>query len=173
MKRVAIMGLGDGWKNAPLDMDRWTLNVAVFQTSERIDLHFEIHAPGTASMEHWELMAKAVKDCCQQRAIPLFSNENFPWEKYIEHFDTDFYSCTICHMIAHAIYEGYNEIHLYGANFREDHIDADEKAGVDFWCGMAKSRGIKVVAHGNSKVMRTPDGMIYGYGKPQKGRDEE
>lgn len=161
LKKVAILGRGFGWWSVPDDMEKWVTTTLCLQI--RPDLCFEIHKEPL----------KRVRDYCIENNIPLMTYEDYPIDNYIEYFDTDFFSCTICYMLAHAIVEGYHEIHLYGVNFRKADSDYWQKDAVDFWCGYAKGMGIKVIVHGkHSKVLRTKNGLVYGDGRPQKERVE-
>jgi len=45
---------------------------------------------------------------------------------------------------------------------------AYQKAGVEFWIGQAMGRGIKVINHSPiSTILKTRDGLLYGYGTKQ------
>jgi len=42
------------------------------------------------------------------------------------------------------------------------------KCGADFWCGYVKGLGKKITVHGKSTIMKTVDGLVYGYDIKQK-----
>jgi len=97
--------------------------------------------------------------------------DSYPLEGVIDKFKTDYFSNSVDYAIALALYEGYDEIHLYGVNMETNSEYAFEKAGVDFWCGYALGLKAQVIVHGMfSTIMRTKDGLLYGYGSPQRER---
>jgi hypothetical protein len=81
--------------------------------------------------------------------------------------DKIFTTCSVTHMLMLAIYEGYEEIHLYGIDEAVDGEYKDEMPGVLYWLGVAYGRGIKVVVSPHSPLLKGY--WIYGYeDKPKK-----
>lgn len=70
-------------------------------------------------------------------------------------------SSSIAYEIALAIYEGFEEIHLYGIDLNTDGEYQWQKPGVEFLLGVAAGRGIKVVLPDNCPLLR---GTLYGRG---------
>ena len=68
-------------------------------------------------------------------------------------------SSSIAYEIALAIYEGFEEIHLYGVDLNTEAEYAWQKPGVEYWLGIAQGRGIKVVLPANCPLLR---GTLYG-----------
>lgn len=68
---------------------------------------------------------------------------------------------SIAYEIALAIYEGFEEIHLYGVDLNTEAEYAWQKPGVEFLLGWAAGHGIKVVLPENCPLLR---GGLYGRG---------
>lgn len=115
--------------------------------------------------------AVRAKALAEVRGVEYIDRDNYPLEDIIDYFGTDYFSNTVDYTIALALFERFDEIHLYGVNMEVGSEYIFEKAGVDFWCGYALGMRAKVVVHGqHSMIMRTKDGLLYGYGSTQRER---
>lgn len=70
-------------------------------------------------------------------------------------------SSSIAYELALAIYEGFEEIHLYGVDLVTDAEYAWQKPGVEYLLGFALGKGIRVVLPVNCPLLR---GTLYGRG---------
>ena len=68
---------------------------------------------------------------------------------------------SIAYEIGLAIYEGFEEIHLYGVDLQTEAEYAWQKPGVEHLLGFAAGRGIKVVLPANCPLLK---GTLYGRG---------
>jgi len=117
--------------------------------------------------------------------IPL--SQTFPLAECVKEFGKPYFSNTIGYMIAFAMLnfvkqaekkgreriEGYMpltgfEIETYGVNQASSSEYFYEKAGVEYWLGMAVGRGIKVTINGDKSELLTNKsrfggGLLYGY----------
>src|SRR3990167_3275982 len=75
--------------------------------------------------------------------------------------DEPYLSSSIAFEIALAIYEGFEEIHLYGVDLQTEAEYAWQKPGVEFLLGWAAGHGIKVVLPANCPLLK---GKLYGRG---------
>ena len=82
-----------------------------------------------------------------------------------EYFGVDYYTCSICYMIADAIREGYEKIIVHRIHEHVWSIDyIGQKAGLDFWCGMAMGKGILVEVSEDSALCRPYFWELDAYG---------
>jgi len=166
MRSVCLVGKGKGWKDAPHEGEVWgiTQQIKGLPVSRIIDMNdYSLWGPMEAK---WD---RASRERAATAGIPYYDLSTYPLDAVIAHTGVDYFSNTVDYAIALAIYEGVNEIHLYGINMELESEYAFEKPGVDFWCGFALGRGIKIIVHGMwSSIMRTRDGKLYGYGVAQK-----
>lgn len=155
-----ILGRGEGWQDAPQGGDKWCVN--------------EIYRPDVTMMwdmhkdDAWGVQQQRERENAEVLGIPVMTLETYPLEDIVLHFDTGFFNNSLCYMLAYAIYRGYTEINMWGCNMAvgdngDSNFYVPEHPGVEFWCGMAKGKGIKLVIHGDSALMKIPSGELYGY----------
>ena len=166
--RVNLIGKGRGYEDAPLDGLSWGITQLILRrpVDRVIDLNdYALWGPQEAEE------AIRAKSLAAERGVEYIDRSNYLLDDVIEFFGTDYFTNTVDYSIALALFEGFNEIHLYGVNMEVGSEYIFEKAGVEFWIGMALGRGVKVIVHGQySTIMRTKDGLLYGYGSPQRER---
>ena len=88
----------------------------------------------------------------------LKNSAQIPILKILDEFHMGFFLNVICYMLAMAILQNPKSIDLYGVDMRPDaggETYTNEKGGVEFWCGVAIGRGIKVNNTKESYVMKT------------------
>lgn len=73
---------------------------------------------------------------------------------------------TIAYQIALAIYERFDELHLYGIDLNTGGEYAWQKPGVEFLLGIAAGRGMRVIVPENCALLK---GKLYGRGFKQPG----
>jgi len=98
--------------------------------------------------------------------IPL--SERFPLEECFKEFGMPYFSNTISYMIAYAILKGAKEIDTFGVNQASSSEYFYEKAGVEYWLGVANGRGIKITINGDKSELLTNKvrfggNLLYGY----------
>jgi len=98
--------------------------------------------------------------------IPL--SERFPLEECFKEFGSLYFTNTISYMIAYAILKGAKEIETYGVNQASSSEYFYEKAGVEYWLGIANGRGIKITINGDKSEILTNKkrfggSLLYGY----------
>lgn len=79
-------------------------------------------------------------------AYPEFLTvQEYNRELALEYFGFEYYTCSICYMLADAIREGYERIIVHRIHEHKWAIDyIPQKAGLDFWCGYALGKGIEI-----------------------------
>lgn len=89
--------------------------------------------------------------------------KEFPLDEIVEKYHTKYFANTICYMVAYAMYSGVNGIALYGV----DHINYREymiaRCGLEYWLGRAQQSGIDLEVAGDSAILNTITGKLYGY----------
>jgi hypothetical protein len=166
-KSVNIIGKGKTWVDAPLDGFSMGITQLILRRPVSMVIDMNVYTDGRWGSQERADADKARK-ICGERGIDYIDLSNYPLREIIEKFDTDYFSSTVDYAIALALYLGYDDINLYGVTLSiADYSTL--KCGCDFWCGYAKGLGAKVTVHGQSTVMRTVDGKVYGYDMPQKG----
>lgn len=78
--------------------------------------------------------------------------------------EIDYFTSTPGEMVATAIYEGYGEIHLYGVDLLQSEEYAYQRPGCEYWLGIARGMGIKVVVPRQSALLKAD--YVYGFTEP-------
>jgi len=92
----------------------------------------------------------------------------FPLEKVINEFPCGYFNSTAAYAVAYAIYIGATKISLWGIDFTYPNAHDAEKgrACVEWWLGVAASRGIEIAIPKTSSLMDALSPMekrFYGY----------
>lgn len=101
------------------------------------------------------------------RVAPIWSwqpyaDQKYPLKEVMKHFQTSYFTNTISYMLALAIYEKFERIHLYGVDAPYGGIYFMEKSGLEYWIGRAQQAGVEVVPCEGSLMLQTYDGLLYG-----------
>ena len=86
----------------------------------------------------------------------------YPLDRVKRKFGTDYFSNTVAYMIAYALYQGYEDIKLYGCDTNKPKAYAQEKDGVEYWIGYARGQGTKVWIAPGGTLCKTVTGHPYG-----------
>lgn len=165
--KVVIVGKGHGCADAPLEGETW----GICQCLRRRIFTMIIDMNDYSLWGRTEATAdKISRAAAKKNGVPYCDLTNYPLKEVVEYFGVDYFTNTVDYAIALAIYRGFTEIDLYGVNMAFGSEYEFEKPGVEFWIGQAMGRGIKVTTNGLlSTILKTRDGLLYGYGTPQKG----
>ena len=164
---VNIIGKGKTWAEAPIEGESWGITQLVLRRLVSLVIDMNVYNDNRWGLQE-KTEAERSRKKCRENGIPYIDLESYPFTEITERFDTDYFSSTVDYAIALALYRKYTEINLYGVTL--GFADYGKlKCGCDFWCGYAKGLGVKIKVHGQSNVMKTVDGKIYGYDLPQKG----
>ena len=171
MKKLIIIGTGYGWDDAPYgdDIEVWgitylpTLRKEVDRVVD-MNVYYDLRW-GEFEKERNDKVIK----WCSENKVEYTCLDNYPIDKIKDFFGVDYFSNTVDYAIALAIYNGFKEISIYGINATHFSEYYFQKAGIDFWYGVAIGRGIKIIIPGKkSTIMKTQDGLLYGYDTKQK-----
>jgi len=96
-----------------------------------------------------------------------YADIKYPLEEVQKHFtsfgkEETYFTNTVCYQIALALHLGVKKIRLYGADAPFGYPYFLEKAGIEYWIGIAKEYGAEVIISEGSHLCRTKDGQLYG-----------
>jgi len=167
-KEVILLGMGSTGGGCPYDAEVWGVNRGfrkcrkmdkLFMSDTRLDPYGDIQF----DIENLKNVDFPIISLHQIKGI---KTRRYPYKKIVEKFGTEFFSCTICYMIAYALYKGYNHIRMYGVDMITSKEYEREKGGVEYWVGIAKGMGCKVEISRGSAVCQTKTGVPYGFKLP-------
>jgi len=92
----------------------------------------------------------------------------FPLQDVLNNLGHDYFNNTAAYAVAFAIHTGATEISLFGMDYTYANVHQAEKgrACVEFWCGQAHARGIRIHLPKNTTLMdasSTRAARLYGY----------
>lgn len=190
VKKVAIVGFSSSRDEAPFDdpsFEIWGLN-DLFGYIPRYDKWFELHDRKAYKLDGSEVVSEgqnanrgAIGDYMTRLKetvkCPIYMTEThsdipnsvrYPIEDITREFgnywqsDNAIYGTnSISFMIALAIYEKYDEIHVFGVDMAVDTEYNEQRPSCEFFLGVAYGRGIKLYLPATSDLLKTR--FIYGF----------
>ena len=186
-KEVILLGMGSTSHQCPYDAEVWGVNRGfrkarwidkLFMTDTRLDPYGDIQFD-IANLKDVDFPVISL------HKVKGIKTKPYPYKRIVEKFGTEFFSCTVCYMIAYALYKGYDKIRMYGVDMITTKEYEREKGGVEFWVGIARGMGCEVEICKGSAVCQTKTGVPYGfkipinkglikaYNKMKKGRNKD
>lgn len=104
----------------------------------------------------------------------------YPYKKVSEYFGTEYFTDTICYMIAYALYKHTHlaqspngvirpeldrplHLRLFGIDMSTTREFSQSKGGVEFWLGTARALGCEVTVAPGGTIMKPPCMVPYGH----------
>lgn len=180
MRRILILGFEpigrkEGLKQLviPGRFELWTFNNDhnLMKGSKR---HFEMHelsAYGPNAVDDAPNDDKYLQKLRKGIGVPVYhlretadiiGSVAYPIDEITAMFG-DYITNSISYMLALAIYEKVDEIHLYGIDMARDHEHSWERPSIEYFLGWARGAGIKVVIPESSDLLKCMG--LYGYGE--------
>lgn len=172
MKKIAIVGSGPNYHEAPFNDDNWEIwtIAGLFNINPRVTRVYEIHHVKQTEKDINELEPKLAK----QKYDWMLKNVNVFHPSFGKTFEgraIDFeglmnkygryFTSSIAWMLAEAIEEEPDEIALYGVSMSSQNEYSHQKPAVAMLVGWAKAKGIKVLLPRGCELLSAP--YIYGY----------
>lgn len=185
MKKVAIIGYANNWKEAPFDdpeTEIWVQNISEilkygFPRFTRI---FDIHTTecilkeAKAFPDGLELLKKGNYPVYTQEQIDMIPGsiefpldeltaEFFPWSTKLGkwRYEDAYWTSSTQMMLALAIHGKCEEIGIYGIDMADTVEYRAQRRGCEYMLGIAVGKGIKIRRTRSTPVLRTK--FIYGY----------
>lgn len=179
-KKIAVVGKAPSSKGlAPCSDDTfeiWTLSDLVLDgTVSRFDKHFEMHPvswyrrPGQSnSYIEWLESVEADKTVYLLEDDSLIkAGVAYPRQEVLDHFKTEYFTNTVSYMVALAIMQQPEEIHVYGVDMAQvaNSELSDEYTGqrpsCEFFLGWAAGAGIDIYVPPEADLLKCRG--LYGY----------
>jgi len=181
-KVVTILGMSQtalrGADTQGLDGEVWGLN-SLYRLREvrgaRWTRWFDMHA-----LDYLQKHATKRWQWCKALKIPCYLLDSHPEircsvaypleavEKYLlQRFQSEpgYLTSSLSYMMGLALYEGFEEIRLYGIDLSDRAEVVFERPGLEYLIGLARGSGVRVVISPDSLLLYTP--YLYGYVEPR------
>lgn len=177
-----ILGTGQGWENCPVNTDKIIYGLNDYIRVEKYQIVPDVLFIMDVLDEKPQVVSGIdnlgdVVNRINNMKVPLIApfkyeeiplSQPFPIHESFKEFGRPYYTNTICYMIAYALLQGAKEIELFGVNQASSSEYFYEKAGVEFWLGVAIGRGVKVTINGARSELLTNKHrfggeLLYGY----------
>jgi len=169
MKEVIILGMGATMIKCKYDGEVWGVN-KVYKMAKRLDKLFitdgRKQPDRSDSWNFEELNALDIPIVSLHRFKEIKKLVHYPYHKIVEQFDgmgSEFFTNSICYMIAYALYKGYKKIRMYGIDMATSMEYILERGGIEYWVGRAEGMGVKVENTKGSMVCKPAMGVPYGH----------
>lgn len=179
MKKVAIVGFAPTKTLAPYndpEFEIWGLN-DLFEHIPKWDRWFEIHnrkdfqldtspTRAEATVNYIEKLKKL--DCpiyMVQKYPDIPQSVEYPLQAMIDEFG-GYFTNSISYMIALAIHERFEEIHVYGVDMAVGTEYNEQRPSCEYFLGIAVGRGIKIHIPLESDLLKTR--FLYGFEQPRQ-----
>ncbi len=166
-RRVAIVGTSDTSRQlAPFDDPSWEIWVLGSAcgplTNVRIDRIFEIHADAQIEGADERAFLRG------NTTIPVYMQECADWVPMATEYPTEaiikefgrYFTNSISYMIALALYEGVDEIGVWGVDMAAGSEYAAQRPSCEYMIGIARGRGIDVFIPEVSDLLKCAE--LYG-----------
>lgn len=183
LKKVAIVGFAEHKRLAPFDdseFEIWGLNELYDHIplekakKERRLRWFEIHKReavydgnpfGSRNNEtkHVEKLNGLGQHCpvyMGQHWDDIATSIPYPLQTMIDNYG-GYFTNSISYMIALAVYEGFEEIHIYGVDMAQATEWANQRPSCEYFVGLAKGKGIRVYMPPDADLCKTS--FLYGF----------
>lgn len=186
-KELIILAMGPSRGQCPFDCEVWALNMGHQQIDEmkgKLDKLFMAHGQVINKQTKkkyfdWNEYRKMADEGIELINIHRVKDVPFkiyPLKRLIEKFQTDYFTDTICYMLAYALDKSvdridnhfvfkenpYTRLKLYGVDMQQKDEYQWEKPGIEFWLGICKGIGIDYTISEGSALFDTVDGTMYG-----------
>lgn len=185
IKKVAICGFAETWKQAPFDdptVEIWGLN-ELHKYVPRWDRWFELHDEATLGVTKRDLSEGEQKrhvEWLRSQPVgkPIYMQDHFcvsgqipaatplPLAELIAYVGHRYFTSTIGYMLAMALREGYDWIGLYGVDLASDIEYPTQRPNTEWLIGIAQGLGKTVVIAPGSALLRSSH--LYGFEKDPK-----
>lgn len=177
LRKVAIVGNAPTWQFAPFEDPTWEIwsHTSTQSMVRRVDRYFELH-PKTfwTIQKKWHpdyvgwLKANRVPILMQERYRDVPASVKYPKDRVLAEFRPYFTSQTAW-MIALALTEGVTHLGFFGVHYAHHSEYATQRAGCEYWMGIAEGRGVQLVLPPTNPLLQEPS-RLYGYESHDEGR---
>jgi len=177
-RKIIILGSGPEWEKCPLsttDREIWAVAkmLMIPNPPARVDRLFSMDdidhlltiRRGMFTKEQFvdKINDRNVLYVSTHEISEIPKSKEFPFKEIYNLFKTPYYTNTICYMIAYALWKGVTDIEFWGVAQMGANEYLAERAGVEFWIGLAAGRGVRISFKTPTLLLKNYQ-MEYPYG---------
>ena len=177
-RKIIILGSGPDWQSCPFkstDREIWAVAKMVMldHPPTKVDMLFSMDdidylltiRRGDFTKDEFvaNINDRNVRYISTHVRDEIVKSKAFPFKEIVNRYRVPYFTNTICYMIAYALWKGVTHIDFYGVAQMAAFEYSAEKAGVEFWLGMAAGLGVKINFKTMTALLKNPN-MSYPYG---------
>jgi hypothetical protein len=168
LRKIALIGSAITVDLAPWYDPSWEIwaHATVHPFCTRVDRYFDLHPWDWISTKpvpgylDW-LKGNKVPVYMQRKMRDVPASVRYPKERLLAEYPR-YFTSHAAWMIALALSEGVTHLGFYGIHYALDEEHKKQRAGCEFWMGVAIGKGVQIVNPPGSPLLREP-GWLYGY----------
>jgi hypothetical protein len=168
LRKIALIGSAPTVNLAPWHDPTWEIwaHATVSRYCKRVDRYFDLHP--------WEWISKkpvpGYLEWLSKLTVPIYMQRRFqkvpaslryPRERILAEYPR-YFTSHAAWMVALALSEGVTHLGFFGIHYSMDEEHNKQRAGCEFWMGVAVGRGVQIVNPEGSPLLREPK-WLYGY----------
>jgi hypothetical protein len=168
LRKIALIGSAPTVDLAPWYDPSWEIwaHATVHPYCKRVDRYFDLHPWEWISTKPVPGYLKWLADnqtpiYMQRKFSKVPASLRFPRERLEAEYPR-YFTSHVAWMIALALAEGVSHLGFYGIHYALDEEHKKQRAGCEFWMGIAVGRGVQIVNPPGSPLLREPS-WLYGY----------
>ena len=149
-KSVTLLGGGESLSQCSYDTDEiWTCN-NLYRRVKRLTKLFICHTQVIKDGQpHYDwneinMLSEGRFEIIATHTITGLAARDYPLKTIMKKFGTEYFTDSVCYMIAYALYKGFRYLKLYGVDMLEEDGYATERGGVEHWLGFATGLGCTI-----------------------------
>jgi hypothetical protein len=160
-------------KDAPINdrsFEFWALNDMFKVLPEGVATRwFQIHTRKVAALPT-KFSPEGCLEWCKTATIPVYMQDKYedcpcslkyPLEEILAKFKRRYFTSTPAYMVAMALYEGFEEIRLFGIDMSVGTEWGIEKPCMEYWLGRADGMGVDLILPDGSDLLKGH--FLYGF----------
>lgn len=177
-RKIALIGTAATVHFAPWHDPSWEIwaHASAHPLCQRVDRYFDLHPEAVwRAPKRW---AENYQVWLRQMATPIYMQKHYkdvptsvryPKERILAEYPHRYFTSQVAWMVALAMAEGVTHLGFYGIHYAMDAERSRQRAGCEYWMGLAEGKGVQLVIPSGCPLLHEPP-WLYGYESHEPGR---